>query len=727
MFLLFYDDLYLKRQQDDNKIGIDYNLIPNTIATNNMRSCLIIICNLLFTGFLASSQSLSHDSLLLLLEKESHPNVRADYLLQISKSVYEQSHDEYLSYGQKALSETEHPKFDNDTLKMKIINNVGCAYSEINDAQLANQYFFDAVEIAEKIKDQHYLSNLYNNIGLTYGNVQEYDKAIEHHLLSLKIKEQRNDSLGVSISHTNIGAVYYLLKDYDKAKQSFEKSFEISKIISDKEGIAFGYTNLADLLVVEGKHDQALEYYYHYLELVTEMKYNHSILFGHKKIGEIYVGLGELKKAKPHIEKAYEMAKKFNYTWELTNIRLLYANLKQQLGDFDSALVYANEALENIPSSSSKNKLASIHQMLSGIYEKQGNTSMAFHHLKIQQVERDSALQKENMEAFADVEARYQLELKDKENFYLKQEQSLNEKIISQRTLLAIGSMLGALILAILGYRFYRKKETQQRLNLVLEKKVKERTKHLKESNEKLEQANVELERFFHITSHDLKEPLRNIVSFSKLAKRSFEKKDYIKAAEYLHFSERGTIQLETLLRGVMDFFSAGKKEALKNISIYQALEKAKEGLGVFLKEKNPQIIFQSDEDLHQVLFPEQISLVFKNLMDNGIRFNESKTPVISIEVRDTSTEYYFRVKDNGVGISEEYQDQIFEMFKRLNSRDKHLGSGIGLSICKKILQNFDGNISVENSDAEGTVFKFWISKTVCERKAPIEIATSDF
>lgn len=680
----------------------------------DMRKYLIFL-SLFFLGYSAFPESSKQDSLLILLENESNPNLRAAYLLQISKSVYEQSHDEYLSYSQKALAETKDSQFDNDTLKMKIINNVGCAYSEINDAKLANQYFFKAVELAKKNNDQYYLSNLYNNIGLTYGNVQQYDKAIENHLQSLKIKEARNDSLGISISHTNIGAVYYNLKAYDKARSSFEKSFEISQSISDTEGIAFGYTNLADILFVEGKYDEALQKYYQYLDLVTEMKYNHSILYGHKKIGEIHVKLNDLTAAAPHVEKAYEMATEFNYTWELTNICLLYADLKKQLDDIDAALIYAKKALKYFPESSSKKKLASIHQTISDLYERQENVPLAFHHLKIYHTERDSALQKENMETFADMEAKYQLEVKENENFYLKQEQTLSDKIISQRTILAIVSLFGILFLVFLLYRLYQKKETQQKINVVLEQKVAERTSYLQTINDKLEQANIELERFFYITSHDLKEPLRNIKSFSYLTKRSIREKKYEAANEYLSYTERGTIQLETLLQGIMDFSNIGRGEHHEMLPIEIILDKGKEGISSSLKERNPQINFQSAAGLDKILFPEQISIVFKNLIDNGVRFNESVIPTVDIKFKESSDHYHFILNDNGVGIPKKYHQQIFEMFKRLSSHDKHLVSGIGLSICKKIVQQFDGNIIVKDVGTEGSTIEFWISKALCE------------
>lgn len=673
----------------------------------------LIYCYLLFFCTVAVAQDSKQDSLQLLLDKETKSNLRSDYLLQLAKSVYEKSHDEYLQYSKEALEETKRADFDNDTLKMKVTNNVGCAYSEINETKLANQHFFDAVDLAIKIDDKHYLSNLYNNIGLTYGNVQEFDKAIEFHLKSLKIKEERNDSLGLSISYTNIGAVYYHIKAHDKAKSFFEKSFDISKAIDDTEGVAFGYTNLGDVMMAEGKFETAIDYYHQYVNMVKELGFNHSILYGHKKLGESYIELNNLQKALMHTEIAYEMALEFNYTWELTNICLLYAKLKKQQNSYEEALFYAEEALKYFPNSTSKKKLAQIHLTLSSIYEGLEDIPSALDHLKQHQVELDSAIQKENMETFAEMEAKFQVQLKEKENSHLKAEQTLNERIIAQRTVLAILGLLGVLLLAYLVYRLHHEKNEKHQLNLLLEKKVETRTEHLQQLNKELQRANVELERFSYITSHDLREPLRSIMGFSNLAKRRFKENRYEDAAEYLSFIERGIIQMEALLRDIMEFSSIERRTDYKMLLLGQLIKKTRFELSPLLKDKNASIRLLPSSVDAAVSFPDPLYTVFKNLVENAIKYNENLKPEITISVYETPKSYKFTFQDNGIGIAEEYQQHVFEMFKRLHSREKYTGSGIGLSICKKIIQKLGGDIIILNSDANGTTFEFWVNKSL--------------
>lgn len=679
-----------------------------------MRRYFLLFIAVLAASVLGSCQTSVSDSLLNLLIEEKDPNIRASYLLKIAKKKFEKSHDEYLNYSQKALAETKELGFNNDTLEMKIINNVGCAYSEINDAQQANQYFFEAARLAIKISDQKYLSNLYNNIGLTFGNVNQYDKSIEYHLKSLAIKQESSDSLGVSISYTNVGAVYYSLGDYTKAKDYFEKSFLISKSIDDIEGVAFGYTNLADVFFIEEEYEKALDYYQKYLDLVTELQYNHSVLYGHKKIGEIHLRLGSLEESNFHIYEAYKMATEFNYTWELTNICILFAELKREKGESDLALKYAKQALEYFPASSSKKKLASIHQTLSDIYKDQGNLDLAYFHLKNNKVEQDSATRLEKIEAFAEMEAKYQLNLKDKENSYLKQEQLLNEKIISQRTVVALASTLGLFFLLIFAYWLYKQKETKSRHNLVLEEKVDERTRHLKSLNKQLAQANKEIEHFFYITSHDLKEPLRIIGCFSNLARQSLKNLQYEKASDYLQYAERSTLQLETLFQGINDFFSVSQQENKHWHSIEEIVKSAKGTMKNAKDNKTPKFTFHKTLEDSNYRFPFQISIVLKNLFENGIRFNDNTSPQIDLIVTEKLDNFYFSIKDNGIGIAQEYHQKVFEMFESLGSHEKHLGAGLGLAICKKIVREMEGGIEVKTSSETGTTFLFWINKKFC-------------
>lgn len=674
----------------------------------------IIILGLLAYCSESNCQTTQQDSLLALLEKTEAPNIRADYLLQIAKKAYEKSHDDYLSYSLKALIETESDRFNNDTVKMKITNNVGCAYSEINDAEKANAYFFDAAILAKKINDQRYLSNLYNNIGLTYGNVQQYDKSIEYHLKSLDIKKANNDSLGVSISYTNLGAVYYSLKDYPKAKDFFEKSFDISNKIDDTEGIAFGYTNLADVYFIEGDFEKALMYYQNYLGMVSELGYNHSILYGHKKIGEINLKLGQLQKASPHIQKAYDMATEYNYSWELTNICLLYAKLRDKQGSSDEALTYAQKALEHFSKSSSKRKLASIHQTLSDIYKNNGNIDLAYYHLKKKQIEQDSAIQQENLETFAEMEAKYELSLKEKENLFLKQEQILNKEIISRRSIVALISTLGVLFLILVSYWLYQQKETKHRHNIILEEKVEERTLHLKTLNKKLEQANTEIEQFFYITAHDLKEPLRNIICFSDLAKRSLKNSNHSKATEYLLYAERSTLQLKNLFKGIKEFFSISQQTKNNYKTINDIIETAQLEIEKSYKGKHLSLTIHTDIDQSKRLFPTQLSVLIKNLIENGIRFNNNSYPSITISTEEKIDNIYFTIEDNGVGISADYHHKIFEMFECLDSNEKHLGPGLGLAICKKITKQLGGDIRIKTSNHDGTTIEFWIDREFC-------------
>lgn len=694
------------------KICATHTLGVRRVLVNLM---VIMLCLTQFSGELNANTT---DSLFILLKQENNTNLRADYLLQIGKSYYEQSHENYLKYCLQALEETQKSTFTNDTLKMKIVNNVGCAYSEVNDAERAIEYFLEAAELAKNLDDQRYLGNLYNNIGLTYGNVQQYGKAIDFHQKSLNSKELRSDSLGISISFTNIGAMYFALKKYEQAERFFQESFDISQRIGDTEGMVFGYTNLADIYFEEGNFELALKNYQQYVQLAEELNFQHSVLHGHKKIGQIFSQSDDLVQAEKHANIAYKMAKELDYTWELTNICLLFSEIKEKQKDYVAALKFGKEALKNAKLSQSNKKMAAINQQLSSVYEKFGDVHQALAYHKKYQIEYDSFIQKENIQSFAKMEAEFQLEIKEKENQHLKAEQALHKEVIQQQTLVSILSVLGVVLFGIATFFLLQKNKLKNKQNLLLERKVEERTRHLKNLNVAIQQTNSELERFTHAASHDLKEPLRVISSFAGLSKKRFQEKRFAEVEDYLDYIVQGAAQMSRLVADIISFSDLSKQTNLEFFTFEAAVNQTHHELKNYLKEKNAILTTQTNisaTESNTILFPKQLDTVLIHLVENGVKYNQSEQPKVNIQLEESTDFYTIRVSDNGIGIPAEHHDQIFSMFTRLHARGKYNGSGVGLAICKKIIQRLGGQFRIEESSLKGSTFLFSVAKKSCQ------------
>ncbi len=233
----------------------------------------------------------------------------------------------------------------------------------------------------------------------------------------------------------------------------------------------------------------------------------------------------------------------------------------------------------------------------------------------------------------------------------------------------------------------------------------------LKTLNSKLETVNIELEQFAYATSHDLKEPVRMIGGFVGLIEKKYGEELGEEGLEYLNYIKEGALRMSSLISQILTFSKVEKVDDLFVVTdLTTLMEEVLAGLDLYIKERNAKVEISLPEQKVKCQ-PERIKMIFQNLILNGIKFNDSKTPHIKINAENRDKEWFFSVSDNGIGIEEEYRDVIFKPFKRLNARSKFQGNGLGLSICKRIVNLHGGEIDFKKNVEKGTVFYFTILK----------------
>ena len=222
------------------------------------------------------------------------------------------------------------------------------------------------------------------------------------------------------------------------------------------------------------------------------------------------------------------------------------------------------------------------------------------------------------------------------------------------------------------------------------------------EKNDILTKKNEQLKRFNYIVSHDLKEPIRAIVSFSNLLKR--EQQNEATRKEFLDYIIRSGRILNNLIEDIRIFQDLdGIMPQYTKVSLAVLIEEAKEALSEIILEKKANIQYGALPSISTS--KSMLMLVFKNLIENAVKYNTSSPPIVSISIQKTAQDLCIYIKDNGIGIEEQFFEEVFVMFKRLNAQMEK-GSGLGLNIARNIIERLDGELKIwESSLGEGSTF----------------------
>jgi light-regulated signal transduction histidine kinase (bacteriophytochrome) len=248
-----------------------------------------------------------------------------------------------------------------------------------------------------------------------------------------------------------------------------------------------------------------------------------------------------------------------------------------------------------------------------------------------------------------------------------------------------------------------RRKETESllyRAKKELELKVQE----LDRTNVELQRSNKELENFAYIASHDLREPLRKIKSFIELFVEDYQDKLDTQGELYLSSIKNGAIRMQNLIQELLNYSHLGKEELnLESRDLKEILQQAFEDLSIVIEEN--QTVIKVGKLPKLLVNGQQICRLFTNLIDNAIKFRSKIAPEIQITAQKEGNEWLISVRDNGIGFDPKHRERIFELFQRLHSKDKYLGTGMGLAVCRKIAELHGGKIWVESELGKGSTF----------------------
>jgi len=243
--------------------------------------------------------------------------------------------------------------------------------------------------------------------------------------------------------------------------------------------------------------------------------------------------------------------------------------------------------------------------------------------------------------------------------------------------------------------------------------------KKLKIAFKDLERSNKELEQFAYVASHDLQEPLRMVASYTQLLEKRYKNKLDGDALDFINYAVAGANRMQRLINDLLSYSRVGTRgEPFKPVSSLAALGQARINLNAAIMENHALV---TNDDLPEVLADgSQLVQLFQNLIGNAIKFHKpDEAPRVHVSAKKVSKNWVFSVHDDGIGIEPQYFERIFTIFQRLNPGEDYQGTGIGLSICKKIVERHAGKIWVESQPDQGSTFYFTLKNTDSKVKKP--------
>ncbi len=234
----------------------------------------------------------------------------------------------------------------------------------------------------------------------------------------------------------------------------------------------------------------------------------------------------------------------------------------------------------------------------------------------------------------------------------------------------------------------------------------------LKQRADELAASNVELERFAYIASHDMQEPLRMITSFLQLFKKKYEDQIDETAEQYIHYAMDGAERMRKLITDLLEYSRIGSnKDSFEEVNTTALVQEVANVFVNRVTETAATIEFGELPVIHAN--KTQMFQLFQNLIGNALKYSGKEPPVIQVTGREEEKHYLFSIRDNGIGIKPMFFEKIFVLFQRLHHKNEYSGTGIGLTVCKKIVERHDGRIWLESEPGIGSCFYFTIGKNV--------------
>jgi signal transduction histidine kinase len=656
---------------------------------------IILTCSFLNPELYADNRS--EDSLTINLNlaiQDNDKEKQIELYYKIGRSVYKkQEYDLAADYFLK-MSLLADLQEDRNNLG-KALYHLGKSYRKGENHNLAIAKLEELISMPKSV-NQEYIDKAHFEASKAYQAISDFEKAYTHQINCLQLREEQNDTSGQMRCLYQLGSIFFYQENYELALDYYQKTKGLAEVISNKMYIYNSVAAIGSTYQSLKNLDKSVYYSKKALALAEAMDHKIGLTYSYANIGENFLLLEQYDSAQLYINKSLNLTEGLNDNGIRATALRLSGKVHLALNKPQKAVQLLDSALNIALKYQYNAHVLDIYLELANTYEVLNNPRECGKYLKSYISLNKTLVNETILEKMGKVQTKYEI---------LKKEKELSEKNNEIEKLYRNVLLGGIIVLLIVLWSNFTSYHNQRKTNNLLAAKNAE----IKSQNEQLERSNAELQQFAYIASHDLKEPLRNIGSYASLIKRRYSEKMDEECTEFFSFIQEGVTKMYQLLNDVLDFSRLDYQQNFTTVDTMEVVTQVTMGLNQQIREKRAKIYVS---DLPKIKVNEtHISQVFQNLISNGLKFTNGKLPEISVshEYAPEKKHHIFSVKDNGIGFDMVYKEKIFEMFQRLDKNHESDGTGVGLAICKKIVQQYGGKIWVESEPNQGTTFYFTV------------------
>jgi len=549
---------------------------------------------------------------------------------------------------------------------------------------------------------------VFSLLGTIYEALGSYENAFNYLIKALKNREKAGDSEGMAESWYKIGSMYYSQKKYTQSLEFYEKAL----LLCEKD-TTINRKYLLNCLSAVGsvyeeldQQEESLRYNSRALVLAERISNDRNKAYALLNIGENYTNLKDYAKAKEYLLKAMKMSNTLNTPRLSILCHLRMGELQMKTGAYADAEQSLRQAYSLCKKSGSNSILIEVLEMMAQMQQLKGNHQASNAFLLEYIMMKDSLINEASINQINTLNTLYEVGKKETAIQLLQQKNKLAEvkRKTNQRTM--IGLLVFMVLLGLLLLRVTRLARQLRESNKILQ----DLNSQIELQNLQLQSYNEELRQYAYVASHDLQEPLRTIGSFVSIIKRRYTDQLDEQAQQYMDFVTNGVSRLQLLLKDLLAYTRIDRENTgFTKVETREVVTEVISSLQQVIEESGAQIDYDAASMPAVMGNQSRLGQIFQNLISNGIKFRGEQAPIVEVGCMPDADkkEYLFYVKDNGIGIPEDFRTKMFEMFTRLHSREAYEGTGIGLATCRKIVEKHGGRIWAESEPGMGSAIFF--------------------